>query len=433
MTWLTSYSTIKFVRIDDARLGLLRLLLLLVILCYVIFIEMAKVGGYLESVPVEGVVEFSLREPTTNNCNPIEKGCTNNIQPLNELDYCEQADNVTRRNSNYTGRVYPCRIYEADSAKLVRETSIVVWTRASTYNQTLACDGLMNGGSMTCPETYDNGEEEHELFYIAETEAFTVLLEHAVTASQICEHHGDSHNKHNYACSAEASHYQGRLYSRNKAFCEEEFSKENSFSDLRGSGMQHTAPCYVGPKQTDTGADFFSIDVLLQAVGVSLDDCVDGSASNMACITYRDSGATLLVNIVWNDFYQFRGLVEPSYYYSPRLIGTHYKEILPFYHPYRTSRTLVQAHGIKIAVLVSGNFHQFQLLSFLITFSTAIGLLAIARKVTDVLMLYVLPDKGQYQQVKFEEAVHKDDLEEGIHDKGLSDQPGMNYGSSYNR
>ena len=134
----------------------------------------------------------------------------------------------------------------------------------------------------------------------------------------------------------------------------------------------------------DIDQDFFSLNVLLRAVGVSLDDCVDDNTTTRStekgthCITYRDSGATLLINIVWNDFRPFRGLVEPYYYYTPRLIGTHYKEILPFYHPYRSSRTLLRAHGIKIAVLISGNFHQFRFVSFLITFTTAIGLLAVA-------------------------------------------------------
>ena len=136
---------------------------------------------------------------------------------------------------------------------------------------------------------------------------------------------------------------------------------------------------------------------------LSLDDCLEGTKNNDGpCTTYRESGATLLLKIVWNDFRPYKGLVEPFYYYSPRLIGDSYKESLPYYHSYRTSRTLMKAHGIKIAVLVSGSFHQFQVLPFLITLTTALGLLAVATTVVDSLMLYVLPEKEHYQHVKYE-------------------------------
>ena len=325
----------------------------------------------------------------------------NNFQPLNELEYCAQhhhqkqqqqqqhqhqadANDGGRKETsgNYTGKVNPCQLFEAELAKTIRETSIIIWTRASIYNQTLICDGLSNESesAMTCPKTYQNDQVDHPPFYIAQTEAYTVLLNHAVTASGIC----DDNYHDNYACSAQASHYQGRLYSTNDELCQEEFGNQNSFTDLRGPDLQSSAPCYIGPNVTDVGQDFFSLNVLLRAVGVSLDDCVDDNTTTRStekgthCITYRDSGATLLINIFWNDFRPFRGLVEPYYYYTPRLIGTHYKEILPFYHPYRSSRTLLRAHGIKIAVLISGNFHQFRFVSFLITFTTAIGLLAVA-------------------------------------------------------
>jgi len=404
MVWCGSYRTVKFVEIKDTRLGVLRLVLLLAIVGYVVIIEMAQLGGYLESAPVEGVVGFSLQHPTHDNCDPSVEGCTNAFQTLNDFDYCEQTTNATgNRTGDYAGSVYPCQIYEAVDAAIVRETSLIVLTRAVIQNETLVCDGSIESGSTTCPTTYKNQEQRHPRrpFYIAQTEAFTVLLEHAVT-SRICDLH-DYQNDQHYACSAQASRYQGRLHSTHAGLCGEEFLKNNSFGELRGSTLQSSAPCFIGANRTAKGLDFFSLHVLLQAVGVSLDDCThDHDTDSTDCTTYRESGATLLLNIVWNDFRPFQGLVEPFYYYSPRLIGTHYKESLPFYHSYRTSRTLMRAHGIKIAVLVSGNFHQFRMLSFLITFTTAIGLLAIARKVVDILMLHVLPEKGEYHQVKFE-------------------------------
>ena len=176
MSFFTSYSTIKFVRIADVRLAVLRLFLLLAIVGYVVVIEMIKLGGYLESNRVEGVVEFSLREPTVDNCDPSAVECMNNFQPLNELEYCAQHHNHQQEqqqqqqqhqadandgggketSGNYTGKVNPCQLFEAELAKTIRETSIIIWTRASIYNQTLICDGLSNESesAMTCPKTY---------------------------------------------------------------------------------------------------------------------------------------------------------------------------------------------------------------------------------------------------------------------------------------
>jgi hypothetical protein len=54
---------------------------------------------------------------------------------------------------------------------------------------------------------------------------------------------------------------------------------------------------------------------------------------------------------------------------------------------------------------MAGHFHHFDVLSFLITLTTALGLLAVATTVVDSFMLYVLPEKERYQQVKYETVV----------------------------
>ena len=400
-TWLFgSYETVKYVHIEDARLGSLRLLFLLAIAAYVGIVEMAQIGGYLEANTVVGVVRFSLQQPTKDRCDPSTEGCINEFLPLNELEYCQQAKNKT--SNNYPGNIYDCHIYEAVNTQVVRETSMVIWTRAITHNQSLVCDGSTDSGVMTCPRTYEN-EDRHapsRPFYIAQSEGFTIMLEHSVTASQICERKTREH----YSCSAQASQYQGRLYTNQGGLCRQEFAKNNSFAWPRGVQLKPHAPCYVGANSTNKDQDFFSLDVLFRATGFSLDDCVDSNqnSTETVCTTYRESGATLLLNVVWNDFRSFKGLVEPFYYYSPQLIGDSYKESIPFYHSYRSSRTLMRAHGVKVAVVLAGSFHQFQILPFLITLTTAVGLLAVSTTVVDSLMLYVLPEKERYHQVKYE-------------------------------
>ena len=411
---LCAYPTVKYVQIQDSRLVILRYTLLVVIVVYVIFFEMIFMGGWLDPSPVVGVVRFSLQQPTVDNCDPSQPGCDNAFSSLDTLPYCQQyyqQHNITTQ--TYPGEVYPCEFYEAINAQVINEKSLTVITRASTIPQTFVCPA--NASNSTCPKTYENTGPEKK-FYTVQSEAFTVMIDHAVTASKICtRHHAKGlSNKPNYACSAEAAAYQGRLYSKNSQLCQREHDKGNAFEDYRGNTPSPTAPCYINPNRTKTSnQDFFSLDVLLQAAGIDMDDCnqsvaeVDDDSSsdnNSTCQTYRDSGATLLLNIYWSDFVPYHGVVAPHYYYSPQLVArSSFKQYLSFYdNNYREKRTLLNAHGIRLAVLLGGEFNQFNVITFLVTLTTALGLLAVATTIVDSLMLYILPEKERYLQAKYE-------------------------------
>lgn len=223
-TGISEYETVKCVKIRDSRLGVIRLLTLAAIALYVGGYEMYMKGGYLDSSPVVGSIRFSLQQPTEpDNCDPLDDNsndgadCENAFAPLDELDYCQQAaarmknsSNSNSSNSSYRGQVYPCEIYEAVNAQIVSEKSLVVLTRASARDQTLVCDGS-GDGQLTCPRTYrDDDDNEHRKFYVAQSEAFTVMLEHAVAAPKMCDDAtaaasaSSGGRNHNYACSAEA-------------------------------------------------------------------------------------------------------------------------------------------------------------------------------------------------------------------------------------
>jgi ATP P2X receptor len=402
MSCSLTYETVKYVNIKDSRLAILRTILLVAIIVYVGVFEMWGQGGWMEVSPVVGVVRFSLQQPTLDNCDPAnDNHCENAFRPLTELPYCQEA-RKSMTTPNYPGNVYPCEIYEATNAQIISEKSIAVITRASTREEELVC----GKADMVCPRTYNSTTVEHK-FYTAQSEAFTILFDHSVTSSKICT------ARNNYACSSESSKHQGRLYSKNDHLCAQEYAKGNAFVAFRGDQQKAEAPCYIKPNTTSDDQDFFSLDVLLKAVNISLDDCNRILSSNSTCQTYRDTGATLVVNIFWADFHAFHGMVEPFYYYAPQfLAGSSFKQSIPFYRSYRSSRTLLKAHGIRVAVLLGGEYHQFNIVSFLVTLTTALGLLAVATTVVDALMLYILPEKKRYQQAKYEE-------EDDAHRSGL--------------
>ena len=345
-----SYETVKYVKVEDPRLGCLRILLLLLIVAYVGIVEMAYMGGYLEATRVVGAVRFSLEQPRIG-CDGMDsdqENCTNAFAPLDTLPYCKQSIKVQEdllvmnaeemeitstsralRSNDYMGLVYPCQIYEAVNAQLMRESSMVVWTRASTKNQSLICDGTQEN---TCPQTYESHGNQ-EPFYIAQSEAFTMLLEHAATASHICE--TKSQHYSHYSCSAQPANYpqSGRLLSLSHGLCQQAHANgQRAYAEpLKEEHVSH-APCYIAPNRTSNNHDFFSLDVLLKAAGIaSLDDCLT-TTNATSCTTVRESGATILLTVLWNDFLPYRGIVEPYYHYKARIIGTDYKETHAFYN-----------------------------------------------------------------------------------------------------
>ena len=283
--------------------------------------------------------------------------------------------------------------------------------------------GGEEGSTTECPRTYEDVSLERK-FYVAQSEAFTVMLDHAVTASKICSGSRKSRkgglsggsfpvggdDVSSYACSSESSKYGGRMYSVSDRLCRGEATRGGAFRHYRGGSPIDAdggggAPCYISPNRTDADQDFFSLDVILAAAGLnSMDDCKDGPSAT-PCATHRDTGATVLLSIYWTDFAPFDGLVGPHYYYSPQIIsGSSFKEYVPYYSKYRDRRTLLNAHGIKLSVLMGGEFRTFDPVHFLITLTTALGLMAVAGAVVDNLMLYVLPERGRYQRAKYETA-----------------------------
>ena len=120
---------------------------------------------------------------------------------LTTFSYCTQFSNTSTQ-YYYPGSTYPCEIYEAINAQIVNERSIVVITRGSLKNQTLVCGSSSeNSDKYYCPSTYNDTTLEYK-FYTAQSEAFTILLDHAVTASKICST-TSRHQLSRYACASE--------------------------------------------------------------------------------------------------------------------------------------------------------------------------------------------------------------------------------------
>ncbi|KAJ8599890.1 hypothetical protein CTAYLR_002801 [Chrysophaeum taylorii] len=375
-----AYPTTKFVRIRDARLGLFKIVLALGILGYVGLYELAYEGLYLEASAVTGAVRFTLQQPTVGGCDPTDAGCANAFLPTSETSYCAQSS------ATYAGTQYPCEYYENIGAQVVMKSALLVVTRQTTYDEELVC---VAADETTCPRVYNITSQETT--YVADAERYTVLVDHSVVAASLAE-----------SVARPSSKLKGRLYVKNShSLCRE----YDGYRDIVGSSKSRRAPCFVAGNETSRNLDFFSLDVLLRAADISLDDI------NYGGMTYRETGTSLLLTITYQNFRPWRGKGEVVYSYTPDVVGsTSYKLYDTVYAPYRSARTLLNKHGIFIEAAQGGTLRGFSFNNLLLQLTTSLTLFAIATLVTDFAAIYILPDAKMYADYKYETTPDFSDL-----------------------
>lgn len=384
-----AYPTTKFVRIRDARLGLFKIALALSIVVYVGVYELWYEGLYLEESGVTGAVRFSLQQPTVNGCDPTDPQCANTFRSTSSLPYCNQSG----VEQYYKGNKFPCEYYENIGAQVVTSGGLLVVTRQTTYEQTLVCTASLDDNNTFCPHVYDI--DSSSTTYVADAERYTVLIDHSVIAASL-----------NKRVARPSAHLRGRLYVKSShSLCEE----YQGYSDVFGSKRTRKAPCYVTPNETSRNLDFFSLDVLMRATGVTLDD------ENYDGQTYRETGTSLLLSIVYQNFRNWHGKGQVVYSYQPYVVqGTSYKVYDPIYDAssssYRQSRTLLNKHGIFIEAAQGGVLHGFSFNNLLVQLTTSLTLFAVATLLTDFAALYLLPDAKVYSDYKFEETPDFSDI-----------------------
>ena len=137
--------------------------------------------------------------------------------------------------------------------------------------------------------------------------------------------------------------------------------------------------------------------MLLRADDVSLDDVsYDGK-------TYRETGASLIFEITYQNFRGWPGVGEIFYSYTPMVVrGSSYKYYDAIYAEYRERRHLLNQHGIYVEAVQGGELRGFSFNNLLIQLTTSLTLFATATVLTDFLAIYVLPDRNHYNDYKYE-------------------------------
>mmetsp|Transcript_64822 Transcript_64822/g.125058 ORF Transcript_64822/g.125058 Transcript_64822/m.125058 type:complete len:328 (+) Transcript_64822:3-986(+) len=150
--------------------------------------------------------------------------------------------------------------------------------------------------------------------------------------------------------------------------------------------------------------DVFPLGTLLGLADTGLDEF--GGMDE----TLRTRGLILVVHIIYdNRPKHFLGL-QVTPWHTPRPFYTYrvttrtsydFQKTKTFDDPREDERSTRTYNGIRLVVEQTGKIAIFEIATFLVTMTTALGLMAVSNTLTDMIMLYVLQHKDRYKKHKF--------------------------------
>jgi len=277
------------------------------------------------------------------------------LLPSNKLPYCLHGNQTSVNNF----KNYKC-LYWDESFVVYPETeeySMFATSRVTITNQEVNCSLVDH---YNC-RYVDNSTE---VYYIADIEHFTVLIDHSVYAPDV-------------HIQANARDISGEIIDHN------------------GNVVTLTKPNVVG-----TGSsDILEIKTLLDCAGVpSLDD-VSGTNPN---ISLRYDGIVLIVFITYSNTHTY-DLKNLKYTLEVAAISnTKFKSVEPVFSKNTDSRVLWNRHGIRMIFLQQGELGKFDFQTLLLSFVSGLGLITASTVIVDVLAFYILKPKKTYIQHRYE-------------------------------
>jgi len=350
---ILSYTTVKYVKIKDKKVGLIHHSLEFVIFLYIVLYTIIYEQRYLKSETPYGSIRSTIREPLE-------------WTPAHTLPYCLQNqtkyENFTNYNCTYmrgSDVVYPPGQID----------SIFVSTRVKDTFYTLPsnCTGDEDMFSLECapPKT----PSKTLRYYIAGIDDYTIYMEHAIFGRE------NQILVSNFEC-------EGKLILRNT-------------SKAKGSFEFHDP--------TRTG-DILPIKSLLEAATVPSLDAPSGLGGS-----YRYDGVLLVAVVTYTNY-----VTRPSkFHYTYELFSIPKQDVVSMQptEAVRDGLTMQRNwYGVRILFLVVGSIGAFDFPTLLTSLVSGLVLIKLATVAVDMMLLYILPDKRMYTKHKFELAKEQEEV-----------------------
>eukprot|EP00747_Dinoflagellata_sp_TGD_P018664 gnl/TRDRNA2_/TRDRNA2_126655_c1_seq1.p1 gnl/TRDRNA2_/TRDRNA2_126655_c1~~gnl/TRDRNA2_/TRDRNA2_126655_c1_seq1.p1 ORF type:complete len:402 (-),score=73.00 gnl/TRDRNA2_/TRDRNA2_126655_c1_seq1:61-1116(-) len=282
-----------------------------------------------------------------------------------------------------------------NEATVVQESSILATTFTHWYNQVLnnSCYSDFPSGANTCTGVWKLRDEA--LAFTADVEQFTVLIDHSVLAPDT----GLTTTSRNMVgvLFVDAGH------PLQDALC----ASRLDAVDAPGGSRTDKAPCYLTPEKTSDGLDYFHVGLLLEAMGISLEQEAYPGSGHSA----RYEGLTVNMLIDYTNTAKWHGVTDISYVYKPRPIPfSTYKTTRVTSTSYPDSRVKADLHGILFEVQAGGSLAVFDPTSALVQLTTSLTLLAMSAVMVNLLAQYVLQRRSYYKEALCERTADFDGL-----------------------
>jgi len=447
---LLAYETPKVARIRDAKLGLLYYILLGLIITYLVY-QLGDSMEFLEMVPPAMSANLAFSEPVSKGCkdksisvveDPL---CKEAFRSFEELDYCctdkckfleGDRDSCHCSGSPVDVSGHACRLADALGASRVSGQNIFVKTYAEFTQQqrNQAADCKINEGKCDKLWITKEGTRGAVKKFTADIERFTLSIDHSAMLVE-------------FGISSSLRQMEGYL----------KVGKEDHSTKMQADLCRERddavtapwegvakptdkAPCYIKPGRDKSG-DGFEVEVLLRAMNVSLD--VPGTGVGMdPGASLRSQGFVMNIEVVYFNSWPWNGLLNQVHYYYKLLpnIGSGYEE-----STYRTigdiataeldpsiaqERAVEVARGILVMVMPGGRLAAFSWQHLLLTFTIALGMLAVATFIVNLAARFVMrwgnyyslmiyDTSGDFGRLKDIYAMEEAKLTKALEERGL--------------
>lgn len=379
------YDAPKTIRIRDARLGLLYLVLVTAIAIYIFVFQLLRDNSYLAYQNAAATTRLSLQQPTLAGCNPNDANCNDAFPPTDSLSYC--CTSVCRRGKDgsclcpgQTTRSYDCQYLDGSGASTVYTDTIVVATYVKEYTQSRN----QSCGESGCTRLWNTTATS--AFYTAGIGGFTVLVDHSLSQTGMGIYRTNGQMR-------------GYLLINGSLPTQHDLCRERSDAVTEPVEGEKTneAPCYIEPNMTtDDQLDIFTVATLLQAGGVTLDTVASKSGQPL-----RYQGSTVTLDVQYFNTWRWSGILKQvSYIYTVATFTDNaYKATEVVWLRYPDQRVRRSVHGVRLTVVPTGRLGTFDFQTLLLTLTTSLTLLALGATVVRYLALYVLKHRGYYQEM----------------------------------
>lgn len=389
------YVTQRHVKIRDRRLGLLNWALRLVALAYVIAYNVVYRQLYLKTGDVIGSATLSLLP------GPSSSGS-------GAPAYCSGSNSSWSRDGSGPDSAgprpqqqLPCRYLDALDVVFPagEDSAIFVATRVTQSNQTLppGCAGQLVPGCAY--STISNSS-----YYIASIEDSLLALNSVMTAPSL-------------GITGASNKMCGTLQDE----AGEEYDPCDDFPPH--ACPQSVAPA-AGGKTGSLGA-LIPLRSLLRAAGIPSLDAAGIVDAAGAVQSYRSVGVVLLLSVEFSNFAADTGswteskltyrlvasAVSTDGYSAAEVVSSNSGSVTGTGSDMSLGRLVLERSGVRVVVRQSGTIGRFDTAQLLLTLTTSLSLIAVAKLVVDYMASHVLPLRHIYRQYITIKTVDFSDLE----------------------